>query len=99
MQVREAPDLRPESSGRRRGLPVSHGTRYEFRVTGLLSGRAQEAVCDFGDLRVVQAPRETIIVGQLIDDSRLHGVLALFRSLGLNVVSVHRDTTTPDEVD
>lgn len=88
-----------EPAGRPREPSLSRGTRYEFRVTGVLSGPAQEAVCDFGDLHVVQAPRETIIVGHVIDDSRLHGVLALFRSLGLNVVSVHREIAAPEDAD
>jgi hypothetical protein len=60
--------------------------RYEFRVAGRLSERAQGA---FADMVVNDAPPETIISGDVVDDSHLHGVLALIQNLGLHVVSVN----------
>ena len=60
--------------------------RYEFRVAGLLSDRTRGA---FHDMAVRDAPAETIISGDVVDESHLHGVLALIQTLGLRVVSVN----------
>ena len=60
--------------------------RYMFRVSGLLSDRSRAA---FPDMAVFDAPPETIILGDVLDESHLHGVLALIQDLGLHVVSVH----------
>lgn len=64
--------------------------RYEFRVAGLLSDRTRDA---FPDMTVVDAPPDTVIVGAVIDDAHLHGVLAVIQDLGLRVVSVHEVPT------
>ncbi|GAA5113000.1 hypothetical protein [Pseudonocardia adelaidensis] len=61
--------------------------RYEFRVAGRVSERTRGA---FPDMTVVDAPPETIIVGEIIDESHLHGVLALIQNLGLRVVAVNQ---------
>jgi hypothetical protein len=61
--------------------------RYEFRVAGLVSERTRDA---FPDMTVVDAPAETIIVGEVLDESHLHGVLALIQDLGLQVVRVNQ---------
>jgi hypothetical protein len=66
--------------------------RYEFRVAGRLSERAQGA---FADMVVNDAPPETIISGDVVDDAHLHGVLALIQNLGLHVVSVNETPTAP----
>jgi hypothetical protein len=60
--------------------------RFEFRVDGLLSAHTRAA---FEELTVLDSPRETIIVGDLVDEAALHGVLALIQSLGLRIVSVN----------
>ena len=60
--------------------------RFEFRVRGPLSEDAREAL--YG-LAVVDAPPETIIFGEVVDESHLHGVLALVRSLDLHLISMH----------
>jgi hypothetical protein len=59
--------------------------RYEFRVSGLLSERTRGA---FPDMTVVDAPPETIILGDVLDESHLHGV---------HVVSVHQIPGVPGE--
>ena len=64
---------------------MSTTRRYEFRVAGLLSERARGA---FPEMNVLDAPPETIIRGEVLDESHLHGVLAMIRNLGLHVVSV-----------
>ena len=43
----------------------------------------------FPDMTVVDAPAETIILGEVVDESHLHGVLALIQDLGLRVVSIN----------
>ncbi len=67
--------------------------RYEFRVSGRLSERAQGA---FAGMVVQDAPPETIIHGDVVDDSQLHGVLAMIQNLGLHVVSVNEIATPPE---
>lgn len=64
--------------------------QYEFRVAGLLSQRSRDA---FPEMTVVDAPPETIIRGEVVDESQLHGVLSLIQSLGLRVVSLHEVPT------
>ncbi len=68
--------------------------RYEFRVAGRLSERAQGA---FADMAVHDAPPETVISGDVVDDSHLHGVLALIQNLGLHVVSVNEVPPVPSQ--
>lgn len=61
-------------------------SHYHFRVAGRLSDRTRGA---FPDMVLVEAPPETIIYGEVIDEAHLHGVLAMIQDLGLHVVSVH----------
>jgi hypothetical protein len=61
--------------------------RYEFRVAGRLSERAQHA---FEGMQVVEAQPETIIRGEIRDESHLYGVLALLQTLSLRVVAVNK---------
>jgi hypothetical protein len=61
-------------------------SRYEFRVAGRLSDRTRGA---FADMVVRDAPPETIVYADVLDESHLHGVLALIQDLGLHVVSLH----------
>jgi hypothetical protein len=56
-------------------------------VAGLLSERTRGA---FPDMTVADAPPETIILGEVVDESHLHGMLALMQDLGLQVVSINR---------
>jgi hypothetical protein len=70
-------------------------SQYEFRVSGRLSDRAQHAFGDYGDLRVVPAPAETIIYAAVIDQAQLKGILDLLANLGLHLVSLHRMPEPP----
>ncbi|SEO61942.1 hypothetical protein [Trujillonella endophytica] len=65
-------------------------SHYEFRVAGHLSDRTRGA---FPDMVLLEAPPETIISGEVIDEAHLHGVLALLQDLGLHVVSLHEVQT------
>jgi hypothetical protein len=67
--------------------------RYEFRVVGRLSERVQGA---FVDMVVQDAPAETVISGEVVDDAHLHGVLAQIQNLGLHVVSVLQVPSAPE---
>jgi hypothetical protein len=60
--------------------------RFEFRVQGPLSDSARR---EFYGLSVTDAPVETIVSGEVIDESHLHGILALVRLLDLHLVSMH----------
>jgi hypothetical protein len=68
------------------------GYRYELRVAGRLSDRARGA---FPTMAVDLAPTETVISGEALDESDLHGLLALCRSLGLQVLSFRRLVADP----
>lgn len=81
--------MQSHGEGGPHGLP-EETLRYEFRVAGLLSDRTRDA---FPDMTVVDAPPDTVIVGAVIDDAHLHGVLAVIQDLGLRVVSVHEVPT------
>jgi hypothetical protein len=80
-------DWRRPALGHRRdtGGPMTHRT-FEFRVHGPVSEGARRAL---DDLVIVDAPQEVIIFGEVIDESHLHGILALVRSLDLHLVSMH----------
>ena len=67
--------------------------RYEFRVDGTLSDEARAAL---SGMRIVELPPQTLIDGEVVDESHLHGVIAQLYTLGLTVVSVLPD---PQEVE
>jgi hypothetical protein len=60
--------------------------RFEFRVDGTLSEAARAA---FVDMRITEAPAQTILDGEVRDESHLHGIIAQLQTLGITVVSVH----------
>ena len=73
------------------GCPGPDVRRYEFRVAGLLSERTRGA---FPDMTVVDAPPETVIVGDVLDDAHLYGVLGLIQDLGLRLIALRRGRPT-----
>ncbi|MCU1629090.1 MAG: hypothetical protein JWP64_4039 [Pseudonocardia sp.] len=60
--------------------------RYEFRVDGRLSEEARNA---FVDMQVSEVPLQTVIDGEVLDESHLHGIIAQIQTLGITLVSVH----------
>ncbi|GEL21159.1 hypothetical protein PSU4_01130 [Pseudonocardia sulfidoxydans NBRC 16205] len=56
---------------------------YEFRVDGRVPEPALDA---FGDLDVEEVPPGLILRGEVIDESHLHAIMALFRTHGLRLV-------------
>ncbi|HEU5472646.1 MAG TPA: hypothetical protein VFV67_18525 [Actinophytocola sp.] len=69
--------------------------RYELRVSGRLSERAQHAVGAFAGLTVVSRPSETSIYADVSDDSELHQLLALIQSNGLHIAFMHQLPRVP----
>jgi hypothetical protein len=59
--------------------------RYEFRVEGVLP---EEARALFADMNIEDIPPQTLMSGDVIDESHLHGILAQLAVLGIAVVSV-----------
>ena len=84
--------------GAGRGTTVRTVQRqYEFRVSGRLSERAQHAVGDFSEMRIVPAPPETLLYGAVTDQAHLHGILVFLESLDLQIVSVHQLPPQPND--
>jgi hypothetical protein len=62
-------------------------TDYEFRIKGRLS----DALCgEFEDFTAAVRPAETVMRGEVRDQSELHGVLDRIQSLGLELIEVRR---------
>jgi hypothetical protein len=61
--------------------------RYEIRVNGHLSELARSAFCTMSVQRV---PPQTIVFGELDEQSDLCDLLALCSAMGLEVVSLER---------
>ena len=62
--------------------------RYEFRVDGVMSDEARAV---FADMRITELPRQTLIDGEVMDESHLRGVIAQLDSLGLKLISALPD--------
>ena len=66
------------------GKPIT----YEIRIEGLVDGRWTDW---FDGMTITHDDdSETILTGELQDQSALHGVLDRIRDLGLNLISVRR---------
>jgi len=65
---------------------VAH-TGYEIRVEGRLSDTLSGA---FEDFTASVKPAETVLRGELRDQSELHGLLERIRGLGLELIEVRR---------
>jgi hypothetical protein len=62
-------------------------TGYEIRIKGRLS----DSLCGaFEDFNAAVRPAETVMRGELRDQSELHGVLAQIQSLGLELIEVRK---------
>jgi hypothetical protein len=66
---------------------VVEAAEYEIRVEGRLSDSLSGALEDF---TAAVAPAETVMRGELRDESELHGVLERIQSLGLELIEVRR---------
>ena len=62
---------------------------YEFRIKGHLDDRWSDW---FGGLAVqLQEDGTTVLIGPVVDQAALHGVIIRIRDLGLPLLSVRRD--------
>lgn len=61
--------------------------RYEIRVDGPMSETLSRA---FPELDRLVLSGQTVLVGSVVDEAHLYGLLARFQSLGLSVVEMHR---------
>jgi hypothetical protein len=62
-------------------------TGYEIRIKGRLS----DSLCGaFEDFNAAVRPAETVMRGELRDQSELHGVLDQIQSLGLELIEVRK---------
>jgi len=62
--------------------------RYEFRVDGVLSDEARAV---FADKQITELPHQTLIDGEVLDESHLRGVIAQLDALGLTLISALPD--------
>ena len=62
-------------------------TTYEFRVSGKQTDQAREAFCD---MAIEESGTGAALVGSVIDEAHLLGIMAQCRALGLTVISAHR---------
>lgn len=76
-------------AGWKEAKPTMGTARYEVRVSGRLSERAQGAFCGM-NVQVRSIPPQTIMFGELCEQSDLCALLALCSALGLEVVSLQR---------
>ena len=62
-------------------------TGYEIRIKGRLS----DSLCGaFEEFNATVRPAETVMRGELRDQSELHGVLDQIQSLGLELIEVRK---------
>lgn len=60
---------------------------YEIRVRGVLNQRWSDW---FDGFQIDNQVHDTVLVGPVIDQAELHGLLAKIRDLGLPIISVER---------
>ena len=60
---------------------------YEFTVDGQLTDQAREAFCD---MTIEERAVGAALVGNVVDEAQLLGIMAQCRILGLTVISAHR---------
>ncbi|HLU59655.1 MAG TPA: hypothetical protein VKZ81_29690 [Pseudonocardia sp.] len=49
----------------------------------------QEARTAIGAMRITEVPPETVLDGEVVDESHLHGIIVQLQALGVTVVSAH----------
>ena len=59
---------------------------YGIRFDGRLTEEGRHAFCD---MKIVDIPPGTLLYGEVIDESHLHGIIAQLRAMGITITSVH----------
>ncbi|TWG24249.1 hypothetical protein FHX34_102802 [Actinoplanes teichomyceticus] len=67
---------------------------YQLRLAGLIP---PDLVGDIEGLRITEEPAETVLCGELADQSALFGLLARIHGLGLQLLEVRRLTDVDAE--
>ena len=67
-------------------------TTYEIRIKGRVS---RSLLDSFEGMESDLEPVETVLHGPLPDQAALHGMIALIRSLGLELVEIRKRPGTP----
>ncbi|MFC5663935.1 hypothetical protein ACFP3U_13190 [Kitasatospora misakiensis] len=62
--------------------------RYEIRVSGLLQETTRRE--GFPELESTVVPDQTVLVGDVVDEAHLYGLLNRFQALGLTVTELRR---------
>src|SRR5262249_7391701 len=83
--VARPPVMRPHAGERDRGVEMNAALDIRIRVRGRLSARLAGA---FDGMRLVRRSGATELVGEVVDQTQLHGLLARIRDLGLELESV-----------
>jgi hypothetical protein len=78
---------------REEGGEVVAPVGYEIRIKGRLSDSLTGA---FEDFTAAVKPAETVMRGEVRDQSELHGLLDQIQSLGLELIEVRRLPEEPD---
>jgi len=88
MENNDGKDYRrcPMTNGRAYDQPA----RYQIRIMGALDQSWSEW---FDGFTISQQNCETLLVGQVLDQAALHGILAKINDLGLAIISVERIET------
>ena len=50
---------------------------------------SEDARNAFVDMRITEVPLQTVLDGEVLDESHLQGIIAQLQTLGITVVSVH----------
>ena len=68
--------------------------RYRIELQSVLNRNWAEWL---GNLELTHTPAgDTVLIGDLADQSALHGLLGRIRDLGIPIVSIERLTASPD---
>jgi hypothetical protein len=76
------------------GHEFDQSTAYQIRLKGALDSSWSDW---FGGFTITVQDNETVLVGVVVDQSALHGILAKINDLGLSIVSVVRISQTEKE--
>ncbi|MGW5851075.1 hypothetical protein ACWFQ8_24540 [Streptomyces sp. NPDC055254] len=61
--------------------------RYEFRVSGVVP---DTLAASFPELDRIPVPEQTLLLGTVLDEAHLYGLLTRFQSLGMRVLEMRR---------
>ena len=70
-----------------KALEIDHSTTYEIRINGILDSSWSDW---FDGFSITTQGNETILLGVVVDQPALHGILAKISDLGLILISVEK---------